>query len=416
MLMPRIAIVGAGAAGLLAAGTALEYGADVTVFNSTSRIGTKLSITGKGRCNLTNNSDIDNILANIPRNPRFLYAALNSFSPFDVMELFEGLGVPLKTERGARVFPVSDKASDIVNALKRYSSGARFIDERVISISTEAQTVTGLRTKSPNGDIKDYEFDRVIICTGGLSYPKTGSTGDGYKLARALGHNVVPCTPSLVPLDADRRLCSAMTGLSLKNVSLKIINNLDNSPVYEEFGEMMFAHFGITGPIVLSASAHLADMVRGKYTAYIDLKPALDEKTLDNRLISDFSKYINKNFSNALKDLLPSKMIPVFIKETGIPEDKKVNEITREERKTIIRLLKRFKVDIYGFRPIDEAIITSGGIDTKEISPKDMQSKLVSGLYFAGEVIDVDAYTGGFNLQIAFSTGHLAGLSAAINH
>ena len=414
--MPNIAIIGAGAAGLTAAGAALEYGAEVTVFDPNPRIGVKLAITGKGRCNVTNNSPIDNILANIPRNPRFLYGALNSFSPSDVMALFEELGVNLKTERGARVFPVSDKAHDIVNALGRYSHGAKFVHERVLSIYEENGKASGLTARDKNGNIKKYSFDSVILCTGGLSYPKTGSTGDGYKIAKALGHSVIPCTPSLVPLDADRRLCSSLTGLSLKNVSVKLVDNISKAVVFEEFGEMMFAHFGLTGPVILSASAHLTDMARGKYTAYIDLKPALDVKTLDNRLLSDFSKYINKNFSNALGDLLPSKMIPVFISLSGIDPYKKVNEITRKERQELVHLLKNFKVSVNGFRPIDEAIITRGGIDVKEISPKDMQSKLISGLYFAGEVIDVDAYTGGFNLQIAFSTGHLAGVSAATRY
>lgn len=414
--MPKIAIVGAGAAGLIAAGTALEYGSDVTVFEPNGRVGVKLMITGKGRCNVTNNSPIDNILANIPRNPRFLYAALNSFTPADVMEFFEGLGVPLKTERGARVFPVSDKAADIVNALEKYTRGAKLLHERVISIDSADGAVSTLTACDRSGNIKKYDFDSVIVCTGGLSYPKTGSTGDGYKLAEALGHTVTPRFPSLVPLDADRRLCSELTGLSLRNVTLKVRDNISGNTVYEEFGEMLFAHFGITGPIVLSASAHLSNMTRGKYTAVIDLKPALDEKTLDNRLLSDFSKYINKNFSNALGDLLPSKMIPVFIKLSGIDPVKKVNEITRDERRSLVRLFKNFEVSINGFRPIDEAIITSGGVSVKEISPKDMQSKLVRGLYFAGEVIDVDAYTGGFNLQIAFSTGRLAGMSAATRY
>ncbi|MBQ7821247.1 MAG: NAD(P)/FAD-dependent oxidoreductase [Clostridia bacterium] len=414
--MPKIAIVGAGAAGLLAAGTALEYGADVTMFDPNVKVGVKLMITGKGRCNVTNNSPIDNILANIPRNPRFLYAALNSFPPNEVMELFEKLGVPLKTERGARVFPVSDKAQDIVNALSKYTFGAKLVHERVTAINAENGVVCGVTSRDKSGVVRKHSFDSVILCTGGLSYPRTGSTGDGYRIAEALGHTSVPRLPSLVPLEADRRLCSELTGLSLRNVTLKIRNNIDQSIVFEEFGEMLFAHFGLTGPIVLSSSAHLRDMARGKYTAVIDLKPALDEKTLDNRLLSDFSKYINKNFSNALGDLLPQKMIPVFIKLSGIDPDRKVNTITRDERHLLIRLLKNFEVNISGFRPIDEAIITSGGINVKEISPKDMQSKLIQGLYFAGEVIDVDAYTGGFNLQIAFSTGHLAGMSAATRY
>ena len=411
--MPSIAIIGAGAAGLMCAGTALEHGADVTLFDKNPKVGVKLMITGKGRCNVTNNSSIDNILANIPRNPRFLYGALNAFSPADTISLFEKLGVKLKTERGNRVFPVSDKASDIVKALSSYTKKATFINEKVVRINSDDNVVTGLTTIDKYGKNKLYNFDSVILCTGGLSYPRTGSTGDGYKLAKELGHNITPCFPSLVPVEADKRLCSSLSGLSLRNVTLKICDNNIDKIIYEEFGEMLFAHFGITGPIVLSASAHLIQPQRGKYTAYIDLKPALDEKTLDSRLLSDFSKYINKNFSNALGDLLPQKMIPVIIKLSGISPDKKVNTITKDERHMLVRLLKNFKVDLLGFRPIEEAIVTSGGIDVREISPKDMQSKHVEGLYFAGEVIDVDAYTGGYNLQIAFSTGYLAGLSAA---
>ncbi len=412
--MPRIAVIGGGAAGLVAAGAATYLGADVTLFERNKRLGTKLMITGKGRCNVTNNSNTETVLSNIPTNPRFLYAALSAFSTSDTMELFENLGVPLKTERGARVFPVSDKAADIVSALKNYISGVKVINQRVVKILKDGEAVSGVRAVDDNGKESDYGFDRVIICTGGVSYPRTGSTGDGYRLARELGHSVITPTPSLVPLEADKSICAAMSGLSLKNVTLSITDKSSGKPVYSEFGEMLFAHFGITGPVVLSASAHLKPMSKDKYRASIDLKPALDEKTLDTRLLSDFSKYTNKNFSNSLSDLLPQKMIPVFIKKSGIDPYKKVNEITKEERRALVGLFKSFSFDIYAFRPIDEAIITSGGINVKEISPKDMQSKLVGGLYFAGEVIDVDAYTGGFNLQIAFSTGYLAGTSAAL--
>ncbi len=414
--MPSIAIIGGGAAGLLAAGTALQYGADVTIFEPNPKLGVKLMITGKGRCNVTNNSPIENILANIPTNPRFLYSALNSFSPSDTMELFERLGVPLKTERGNRVFPVSDKAYDIVSALVKYTKNAKIIHERVTQISVVDSKVKGVITRNKSGENHSYNFDSVILSTGGLSYPRTGSTGDGYKLAKALGHTLIPTAPSLVPLEADKRLCASLSGLSLKNVTLKIRENATNQVVYEDFGEMLFAHFGITGPLVLSASSHIKCPQKGKYTALIDLKPALDEKALDNRLLSDFSKYINKNFSNALSDLLPHKLIPVVIAISGISPFAKINSITKEERLKLVSILKSFEVPIYGFRPIDEAIITSGGISTKEISPKDMQSKLCQNLYFAGEVIDVDAYTGGYNLQIAFSTGYLAGMSAAQNY
>lgn len=414
--MPKIAVIGGGAAGLIAAGTAAYLGADVTLFERNKRLGTKLMITGKGRCNVTNNSPTETVLSNIPTNPRFLYAALNAFSTADTIDFFENLGVPLKTERGARVFPVSDKAADIVSALKSYISGVKVINRRVTKILTDGDSVSGVRAVDEDGNSFDYGFDKVILCTGGVSYPRTGSTGDGYRLSRELGHSIIPPTPSLVPLEADKSVCAAMSGLSLKNVTLTICDKQTEKTVYSEFGEMLFAHFGITGPVVLSASAHLKPMTKNKYRASIDLKPALDEKTLDSRLLSDFSKYTNKNFSNSLSDLLPQKMIPVFIKKSGIDPYKKVNEITKEERRVLVGLFKSFSFDIYGFRPIDEAIITSGGINVKEISPKDMQSKIVRGLYFAGEVIDVDAYTGGFNLQIAFSTGYLAGTNAALDN
>lgn len=411
--MSKIAIIGAGAAGLMAAGTACEYGHSVTVFDPNGRAGVKLMITGKGRCNVTNNSDVNNIIANIPTNPRFMYGALNNFSSADTMDFFENLGVKLKTERGARVFPESDRAKDIVEALKKYASNAEFIWERVTAVNTADGAVTGVKTSDRQGNIRNYDFDSVILCTGGVSYPRTGSTGDGYKIAKALGHTVISPKASLVPLEADKKICAVMSGLALKNVVLKIRDKTKDNYVYEEFGEMLFAHFGITGPIVLSASSHLKEITKGKYSAIVDLKPALDEKTLDTRLLSDFSKNINKNFSNSLDALLPQKMIPVFIKMSGIDPYKKVNLITKEERLKLVHLLKNFEFDILGFRPIDEAIITSGGINIKEISPKDMQSKLISGLYFAGEVIDVDAYTGGYNLQIAFSTAKLAAESAS---
>jgi predicted Rossmann fold flavoprotein len=411
--MSKIAIIGAGAAGLIAAGTACEYGHEVTVFDPNGRAGVKLMITGKGRCNVTNNSDVNNIIANIPTNPRFMYGALSNFTPADTIDFFENLGVKLKTERGARVFPESDRAKDIVEALKRYASGAEFIWERVTDINTDDGAVTGVKAVDRLGNIRNYDFDSVILCTGGVSYPRTGSTGDGYKIAKALGHTVITPKASLVPLEADKKICAQMSGLAMKNVVLKIRDNTKGNCVYEEFGEMLFAHFGITGPIVLSASSHLKEITHGKYSAVIDLKPALDEKTLDTRLLSDFSKNINKNFSNSLDALLPQKMIPVFIKMSGIDPFKKVNLITKDERQRLVQLLKNFEFDISGFRPIDEAIITSGGINIKEISPKDMQSKLIAGLYFAGEVIDVDAYTGGFNLQIAFSTAKLAAESAS---
>ena len=402
----KIGIIGGGAAGLMAAGVAINYGAEVTVFDHSGRLGKKLAITGKGRCNVTNNSDINTILENVTSNPRFLYAALNAFPPADVMSFFESLGVELKTERGNRVFPVSDKAIDIVNALKDYSSAARFVFSHVKEIKN-----------SPDGDFtvvsgeKVFSFDKVIIATGGRSYPLTGSDGSGYRLAIKLGHTVTEIKPSLIPLESRSEYCERMQGLSLKNVAITV--SIDGKKSYSDFGEMMFTHFGVTGPMILSASAHLKDADITKATLSIDLKPALDEKTLDERLLSDFSKTTNKDFINSLDALLPSKMIPVFVDACGVDPRKKVNSITKEERRRIVATLKSFEIPLCGFRPIEEAIITSGGVNVKEVSPKSMESKIVKGLYFAGEVLDVDAYTGGFNLQIAFSTGYLAGMSAA---
>lgn len=405
----KIGIIGAGAAGMAAAGHAAELGAEVTLFDKNDRPGRKLAITGKGRCNLTNYSDIQNYMANIPTNPRFLYGALCEFTPSDTMTLFESLGVKLKVERGNRVFPESDKAYDIVDALKRYSGSARYINEKVISIDTAASSVIGLTTSR-----KSYAFDRVILAAGGASYPRTGSTGDGYALANALGHTIVPPKPSLVPLCTAGDICRRLCGLSLKNINFTVTDTASGKTVFEEFGELLFAHFGLTGPVVLSASAHLKNIIPNRYTASIDLKPALDEKTLDNRLLSDFSKYKNKDFANSLDDLLPAKLIPVAVELSGIPGHKKVNEITKAERHALVMLLKHLDFKLTGTRPIDEAIITSGGVSVGEISPKDMQSKLVRGLYFAGEVIDVDAYTGGYNLQIAFSTARRAATGAVL--
>lgn len=398
----KIAVVGAGAAGMLACGMLTEYGYDVTLFERNEKVGRKIAITGKGRCNLTNNCSPDEFLQNVVTNRRFMMSSLYSFTPEDTMELFEGLGVPLKTERGNRVFPVSDKAYDIVDALKKYA-GIKPVNERVKELIIEEGRVCGLITEK-----KKYEFDTVLVATGGASYPLTGSTGDGYTLAKKAGHRVTPLIPSLIPLVTEETEPSEMQGLSLKNVNLTVYDVEKKKSVFSEQGEMMFTHFGVTGPLVLSASSNMHDMKKGKYEIRIDLKPALDEKTLDARILSDFSKYQNKDFINSLSDLLPSKMIPVFVKTTGIPADKKVNVITKEERRKILSTLKSLTYKVKGFRPIAEAIVTSGGVDCKEINPKTMESKLAEGLYFAGEVIDVDAYTGGFNLQIAFSTAAAA--------
>ena len=404
----KVCIIGGGAAGMMAAGTAAMYGADVTIYESQPILGKKLGITGKGRCNVTNNTDIEGFLENVTKNGRFLYGALNALSPKETIAFFEGLSVELKTERGNRVFPKTDKAKTIVDALKSYSSAASVIYEKVRSVKKDAES--GIFTVKT--DKSENKFDSVIIATGGKSYPLTGSDGSGYKLAMRLGHSITEITPSLIPIESPSPLCKEMQGLSLKNVAINILD-ISGKSVYSDFGEMMFTHFGVTGPQILSASAHIRDLNIENLTLSIDLKPALDENTLDARLLSDFSKNKNRDLINSLGDLLPTKMIEPFISFVGLDPRIKVNSITREMRKKILLSLKSFTIPLSRFRPIEEAIITSGGVDIKEISSKTMESKLVDGLYFAGEIIDVDAYTGGFNLQIAFSTGYLAGKSAA---
>ena len=403
----KIAVVGGGPAGMMAAGTAIRCGADVTIFESTARLGKKLAITGKGRCNVTNNSTVEEFLENVTKNSRFLYAALDAFGTSDAMAFFGELGVELKVERGKRVYPKSDKAIDIVEAMKKYASDARVIFEKVKSIRKDGDVFLVVTASQSS-----YAFDKVIIATGGKSYPLTGSDGSGYRLAMKLGHTVTELIPSLIPLTSDSPLCQRMQGLSLKNAEIKI-KAQDGKVIYSDFGEMMFAHFGVTGPVILSASAHLRQYDISTLKLFIDLKPALDDKTLDARLLSDFGKKSNKDLINSLGDLLPSKMIEPFVDATGIDPRKKVNSITKEERRTIVKILKGMEIPLKSYRPIEEAIITSGGISVKEISPKTMESKIIPGLYFAGEIIDVDAYTGGFNLQIAYSTGYLAGKSAA---
>ena len=415
MNMPKqndriVAIVGGGAAGMMAALTAAQNGAAAVLFERTGRLGRKVRITGKGRCNVTNDCDTNEFLTNVMTNPRFLYAALNRFSTADTKDFFESQGVPLKTERGRRVFPVSDRAADIVSALADAcrEAGVRVVYERVKSLWIEDGALAGVMTSAG-----EHRADAVIVCTGGKSYPLTGSDGDGYRLAEQAGHTVTALSPSLVPITTEGNLCPALQGLSLKNVKLTIVRTDNGKTAFEDFGEMMFTHFGLTGPMVLSASAHLPDIVPGKYEAVIDLKPALDEKTLDTRILSDFDKYKNKDFSNALGDLLPQKMIPEIIKLSGIDPHVKVNAVTKEQRRALVVLLKGLRVKLRGFRPIEEAIVTRGGVDVRGVSPKTMESKILPGLYFAGEVLDVDAYTGGFNLQIAFSTAVVAGENAA---
>ena len=405
--MKNIAVIGGGAAGLMAAGVAYENGASVTVFEKNQKLGRKIAITGKGRCNVTNNCSETEFLNNVVTNPRFLYSAVSAFSPSDVMDFFESRKVPLKTERGNRVFPVSDRAYDIVDALGAYASRCKIVHEAVTDIAAENGEITGVYVKD-----RFYPFDAVIICTGGASYPLTGSTGDGYAFAEKLGHTVVEPRGALIPIETDDRY--ELAGLSLKNVTLNV--SLNGKKVYSELGEMLFTHFGVSGPLVLTASSLMKHSPLKDYRMSIDLKPALDLSALDKRILSDFEKYRNKNFGNALGDLLPIKMIPLVIGISGISEYKKVYEITKEERLKLASVLKEFPITPVSFRPIEEAIITSGGISVKEINPKTMESKLVSGLYFAGEVIDVDAFTGGFNLQIAFSTGRAAGTAASLDY
>lgn len=382
---------------------AARRGLDVILLEPNKMLGRKLRITGKGRCNVTNNCDIKDFLTNIPGDGRFLYSALNRLSPRDTMQFFESLGLPLKTERGNRVFPVSDNANDVAGTLARNleRSGVRHIRESANHIIAENGEVTGVKTDS--GDIS---CRAAVICTGGLSYPLTGSTGAGYKMARELGHSIAPCRPSLVPLESDDEYCAQMQGFSLKNVTLSAYEN--DKLIFRELGEMLFTHFGVSGPLVLSASSHMRNFGSAKYRLSINLKPALDEKKLDARLLRDFEKYANRDFANSLCDLAGKTMIPVLVELSGIPAEEKVNSITRQQRHVLLRLFKEFPVSISGPRPIDEAIVTSGGVLTKEINPRTMESKLVSGLYFAGEVMDVDAYTGGFNLQIAWSTAYVA--------
>ena len=408
--MKKIVIIGGGPAGLKAALNAAERykgKAEITLIEKNERCGRKLMITGKGRCNVTNNCDLDTLIANVPKNGRFLYSAFSSFLPQDTMAYFESAGVPLKTERGNRVFPLSDKAVDIVDALVRGLKplGIKQIHATAKSIKTAGEKVIGVELEK--GQVVDA--DSVVLATGGMSYPVTGSTGDGYRMAEELGHTVTELGPSLVPLNCHEGFCSRLAGLSLKNVTLSVFEGEKKKPIFKEMGEMLFTHFGISGPLVLSASAYLRKMGKAEYKAVIDLKPALTVEQLDKRILRDFENEKNKDFANSLDALLPKSIIPVIIEKSGINPREKVNQVSREQRMDLCRAIKEFTLNITGFRPIEEAIITSGGISVKEINPSTMESKLIKGLFFAGEIIDVDAFTGGFNLQIAFSTAFLAG-------
>ncbi|MBR4100050.1 MAG: NAD(P)/FAD-dependent oxidoreductase [Clostridia bacterium] len=409
--MKNIVIIGGGAAGLMAAITAsAKKGNNVTVIEKNERAGRKLMITGKGRCNVCNNCDIDTLIANIPKNAKFLYSAFSALPPQELMSLFEKWGVALKTERGNRVFPVSDKAVDIVDALVNTAKkqGVKTVNSTAEKLMTRDNKIIGV--KLTNGNI--LSADSVILATGGMSYPLTGSTGDGYTMASAFGHTVTELKPSLVPLNIHEGFCTRLSGLSLKNITLSVFEDGKKKPLFCEMGEMLFTHFGISGPLVLSASSHIRYMGKKQYSAFIDLKPALSVEQLDNRILRDFGELQNKDFTNSLDKLLPKSLIPVIVKLSGIDGGKKVNQISREERARLCSIIKGLQLHITGFRPIEEAIITSGGISVKEIDPKTMESKIINGLYFAGEIIDVDAYTGGFNLQIAFSTGYMAGSNA----
>ncbi len=402
-----VAVIGGGAAGMMAAAAALESGADVTIYERNPKFGKKLRITGKGRCNLTNNCPPEEILKNVLSNSKFLYSSVYKFTPEDTMAYFEGLGVPLKTERGRRVFPVSDRAGDVSDALEKYidAMGAEKVNERVSSVICRNGKAIGV---SLGG--RECLHSAVILATGGVSYPGCGSTGDGHRMAKELGLSVTPLRPSLVPIVLHDPTAHLM-GLSLKNVSLKAF--LSDKCVFSDQGEMLFTHFGISGPLVLSASAHMQGNDISRYTLELDLKPALDEETLDRRLIGDLSKYAQRDFINSLSDLLPQKLIGEVVRRSGIPERKKSGEITRGERACLLSTLKHFKLTPKAFRSLDEAVVTAGGIDTAEINPGTLMAKKIPGLFFAGEIIDVDAYTGGYNLQIAWSTGRKAGEAAA---
>ena len=407
--MSEIVVIGGGAAGMMAAVTAARQGAAVTLLEPNERLGKKLNITGKGRCNVTNDCNQETLMANIPGNGRFLYSALTRFTPQDTMAFFEGLGVPLKVERGNRVFPVSDRSFDISGALERELRRlrVRILRERAAEIVTAEGRVTGVR-----GERQLYPADAAVLATGGVSYPATGSTGDGYTMAAALGHTIVPPRGSLVPLESSDADCGAMQGLSLRNVEATVLNG-KGKPVFREFGEMLFTHFGVSGPLILSASAHLRRWDKETYTLSIDLKPALDEQKLDARILRDIGENPNRDMANILAGLVHRSMVPVLLRRLALPEGEKANSLTKEQRRRLVQELKHFTVPLTGPRPVAEAIVTAGGVKVGEVVPGTMASKLAEGLYLAGEVLDVDAYTGGFNLQIAWATGYLAGLSAA---
>lgn len=405
----QIAVIGAGPAGMMAAGRAAERGCKVTLYEKNDRVGKKILISGKGRCNITNNTDVEGLIENTPGNGTFLYSSFYGFSNHDLIQFLNSRGLQTKDERGGRVFPLSDRAKDVADAMEDYcrESGVRFrFESTVRDIIISDRRVKGLILE----DGTEVSCDAVVLATGGLSYPRTGSTGDGYRMAKKIGHTLIPMKPSLVPLITAEEWVKELQGLSLKNIAITMLNE-KNKKVYSDFGEMVFTHYGVSGPVILSGSRHILDYGYRNIRLSIDLKPALSEEKLDDRLLRDFEQFSRKQFKNSLGELLPQKMIPVMVELSQIPGDKFVNQITKEERKRLVKLLKGLTMTIIGARPIGEAIVTAGGIATDEVDPSTMESKLVAGLYFAGEIIDVDAYTGGFNLTIAFSTGHLAGSS-----
>ena len=414
--MANVIVIGGGPAGMMAAITAAEYGNNVTIIEKNSDFGKKLLITGKGRCNITSSLYMSEFIKNTPGNGQFLYSAFQNYTNTDIVDFLKNQGLEVKEERGNRIFPVTDKSIDVLNCFKSKINELeikKLFNTRVQKILVQNGEVLGVRTEK-----EIIQTDKIILATGGKSYPLTGSTGDGYLIAKNIGHKVTEIRPSLVPLVIyEKNECKEMQGLSLRNVGIKIIDESKNKLIYEDFGEMIFTHFGISGPTILSGSAHLVRykeidnlMKEQKIKLQIDLKPALTEEQLDERILRDFKEFKNKQFKHALDKLLPQKMIPIVIKKTKINEEKRVNEITKEERRNLVKVLKKFELTIKDFRPVEEAIITSGGINIKEINPKTMESKLVKGLYFAGEIMDVDSYTGGFNLQIAYSTGYTAGM------